>query len=241
MKKEKIQMVIVGIMCLLIASSICVQYRSINSYTADGGQVVAVQSMTENKLRDKLMMEQESYDKLKGEVDKAQEELDNLRKVSAADSEEAKQLEEQLSELNRLLGYTEIKGKGIEIKLADADSSAINTSDSIVHDLDLVEVVNELFNAGAEAISINNQRVISTTAITCNGNVVRINNEKISVPFEIKAIGSPQGLHETLVRPGGYLDLMKSGKIKIEIKEKDDITVPKYIGTRQYEYLQVVE
>lgn len=241
MKKEKIQMIIVGVMCLLIASSICVLYRSVNNYKSDGGQVVAVQSMTENKLRDKVLTQQETFDKLDAEVEKAKEQRDNLRKTAAADSEEAKQLEEQLSELNRLLGDTEITGKGVEIKLADADSSAINTSESIVHDLDLVEVVNELLNAGAEAISINNQRIISTTAITCNGNVVRINNEKISVPFEIKAIGSPQGLHETLVRPGSYLDLMKSGKIKIEVKEKDNITVPKYNGTRQYEYLQVVE
>ena len=100
-----------------------------------------------------------------------------------------------------------------------------------------------MFNAGAEAVSINDQRILSTTAINCNGNVVRINNEKIAVPFVIKAIGSPEGLYGTLFRPDGYLDLMKNANIKIEFekKENNDLVIPKYTGKRQYEYLQIDE
>ena len=102
-------------------------------------------------------------------------------------------------------------------------------------------MVNELFNQGADAVSINNQRIISTTAISCNGNVVKINNEKVSVPFVIKAIGSPTELYSTMLRPNAYLDFMKSDGIRVKVEKKDSITVPKYTGTRQYKYLQVIE
>lgn len=240
MKKEKGQTIVIGVLCFLIAASICVQYRSTHNFKTEGK--AAVQSMEENKIRDKVLKEQENYRKLYQQLQTAQAELENLRKASATRTEEAKQLEEQLSELNRVLGYTDVKGKGLEIKLEDADSnSKNNSSDSIIHDMDLVEVVNELFNAGAAAVSINDQRILSTTSINCTGNVVKINNEKVSVPFVIKAIGYPEGLYGTMTRPLGYLDLMKDYNLKVKVEKKDELVVPKYTGTRQYEYLQVAE
>ncbi len=237
MKRE----IIVGILCFLIAASICVQYRSVHNYTTNGQ--ASVQSMSENKLRDRVLKEQENYNKLYAQLQDAQAQLEQLRKNSATNSDEAQQLEKQLSELNRLLGYTDVKGKGLIITLKDADANENSSSDNIIHDLDLLDIVNELFNAGAEAVSINDQRIISTSAINCSGNVVRINGQKVSVPFVIKAIGSPEGIYGTMTRPRGYLDLMRSADIKIEIekKENDDLIVPKYTGTRQYEYLQVAE
>lgn len=239
MKKDKIYIIIIGILCFITAASICVQYRSTDNYVTEGQ--ASVQSMTENKLRDKVLEEQENYSNLQKELEVAQTQLEELRKVSAANSEEAKQLEEQLTEKNRLLGYTDVTGKGLIITLRDADSTDQNSSNSLVHNLDLVDVVNELFNAGAEAISINDQRIVSTTSIICNGNIVRINNEKISVPFVIKAIGSPDALYDTMMRPDGYLDLMQDYKIKLTVEKKDDITVPKYSGTIKNDYLQAVE
>lgn len=242
MKKEKWHIFIIGLLCFLIAASICVQYRSVHNFSTNGQ--AAVQSMTENKLRDKVLKEQENYNNLLSQLQTAQNELENLRKTSASNSKEAEELEKQLSELNRVLGNTEVKGKGLIITLRDADSNAASSSDNIVHDLDLVEVVNELFNAGAEAVSINGQRILASTAINCNGNVVKINNEKIAVPFVIKAIGSPDGLYGTMTRPLGYLDLMENDLIKIKVEKKEgteDIVIPKYTGTYKYDYLQVVE
>ena len=234
MKKEKWHVVVIGVLCFIIAASICVQYRSVQSYITTGK--ASVQSMTENKLRDQVLKEQENYNKLNIQMQIAQQQLEDLRKTSASNSEEAKNLEEELSEYNRLLGYTDVTGKGIVITLQDSDSTG-----DLIHYIDLVEVVNELFNQGADAVSINNQRIISTTAISCNGNVVKINNEKVSVPFVIKAIGSPTELYSTMLRPNAYLDFMKSDGIRVKVEKKDSITVPKYTGTRQYKYLQVIE
>ena len=170
------------------------------------------------------------------QVQFAQTQLENLRKASASNSDESEKLEKELTEYNRLLGYTDVTGKGIVITLQDSNSTG-----DLIHYIDLVEVVNELFNQGADAVSINNQRIVSTTAISCNGNVVKINNEKVSVPFVVKAIGSPTELYSTMLRPNAYLDFMQSDGIRVKVEKKDSITVPKYTGTRQYKYLQVVE
>lgn len=247
MKKESAYYFIIGILCFLIASSICVQYRSVHTYTTEGK--ATVQSMSENKLRDRVLTEQENYNRLYATLQNTQAELEELRKNSSANSEEAKNLEKELSELNRVLGYTEVKGKGIIITLRDATEEQINDAndnvvhDSVVHDWDVLSIVNELFNAGAEAVSVNNQRIISTTAINCAGTVITINNQKVSVPFVIKAIG-PDGMYDTVARPYGYYDNYLDGRVdaKIEkIDKENGITVPKYAGTRQYKYLQVVE
>lgn len=240
MKKEKWHVFIIGGLCFLTAASICVQYRSAQSYITKSD--VSVQSMSENKLRDNVLKEQENNKKLSNELQSKLDELENLRKTTASNSEEAQALETQLTELNRLLGYTDVKGKGLVITLQDADASSNGyTNDNLVHDLDLVDIVNELFNAGAEAVSINDQRITTSTAINCNGNVVRINNEKVSVPFVIKAIGSPEGLYGTMTRPGGYLSLMENGKIKIKVEKKEELTVSKFNGTHQYKYMEIAE
>ncbi len=240
MKKEKWQVFIIGGLCFLTATGICIQYRSVQSYITKSE--ASVQSISENKLRDNVLREQENYNKLSEELQRKLDELENLRKISSSNSDEAQALEKELSELNRVLGYTDVSGKGLVITLQDADASDNGyTNDNLIHDLDLVDIVNELFNAGAEAVSINGQRIIRSTAINCNGNVVRINNEKVSVPFVIKAIGSPEGLYGTMTRPGGYLSLMKNGSIKIKIEKKDELSVPKYNGTQQFKYMKIAE
>ena len=114
-------------------------------------------------------------------------------------------------------------------------------NDYIVHDLDLVEVVNELFNAGAEAVSVNGQRIVSTTAINCSGNIVKINDEKLGVPFEVKAIGLPDKLYGALTRPGGYLELMEDDGVYVDVQKSDDINIPKYNGVFNYNYMQIAE
>lgn len=81
-----------------------------------------------------------------------------------------------------MIGLTDVTGPGVILTIADSDidsSLVLDASDFLIHDLDLLKVVNELKNAGAEAISINNQRIILTTPIICGGNTININGERI--------------------------------------------------------------
>ena len=112
----------------------------------------------------------------------------------------------------------------------------------IVHDIDLMKIVNELKNAGAEAISINGQRIVTTSAIECDGNVIIVNGEKIAAPFEIKAIGLPEALM-AVCRFGGYVDYLEEERfldVKVETSTslKQKITIPKYTGVIKFEYAE---
>ena len=105
----------------------------------------------------------------------------------------------------------------------------------VVHDLDVLSVINELKNAGAEAISINDQRLTPNSGIICGGNIIDVNGEKVGAPFVIKAIGLPEQL-AALNRPGGYLVRLKEYSIGVEFKKSNNITIPKYTGTLTYKY-----
>lgn len=138
-------------------------------------------------------------------------------------------------------------GEGIVITLRDANKSTIKTTifadpnDFVVHDADLMEVINALKESGAEAISINGQRVVDSTAITCLGNVIQVNGEKVGVPFEIKAIGLTERLYGGLTMPGGYLDKMEKAGIQVKVEKSEDIMISKYSGVSQFEYAENVE
>ena len=95
-------------------------------------------------------------------------------------------------------------------------------------------------NAGAEAISINGQRLVNTTAISCDGNVIVVNGEKISSPIEIKAIGLPE-LLSTLDRPGGTLEYFLSLGKAVDVKKYSNIDIPKYTGVTSFKYAKTVE
>ncbi len=90
---------------------------------------------------------------------------------------------------------------------------------AVVHDGDLLEVVNALKNAGAEAISINNQRITNSSSITCIGNVIKINGEKVSVPYVINAIGLPEKLYGSITMPGGYIKQLEDDGIQVSISQ----------------------
>ena len=147
----------------------------------------------------------------------------------------------ELEDNSKIQGLTDVTGKGITIKLDDnreVDSTEVlNISSYLVHEEDLLQIINELFNAGADAISINNQRIVSTTSVLCDGNIIRVNGEIISVPITIKAIGYPESLYYALMRPQGYLDIMQKDGVVVKVDKSDNITISKYEGVYNYDYI----
>ena len=113
-----------------------------------------------------------------------------------------------------------------------------NIKNYLVHDANLREVVRILKNSGAEALSINGQRVIFSTAIICSGNVIRVNDEKVGSPFTIKAIGSPELLYGNLQNT--IKNLNKLG-ITVKIEKSNNIDIEKFEGTIRNEYARSTE
>lgn len=242
MKKKDISIVL-GIACFGVVSLSLIQMRTIKEATKGIGMRVGENS----ELRDEVLMWQNNNKEIYEELEKAEAELGKIRKIAAKGNEGAVKIETELKENNKLLGLTEVKGEGIIITVDDNreinTSEVLNVSKFLVHAEDLLNIVNELFNAGADAISINDQRIVNTTAIYCDGNIIRVNGKMIGVPINIKAIGHSERMYYALIRPAGYLEYkgylrtMGEDGVKATIEKASNITIPKYEGTYPYEYI----
>ena len=197
-EKEKVSIVL-GFMCLALTIGICIQLK-----TVKGSNFVVSQNHEENNLRAEVLKYKERYDNQYKELEKAEEELEKERENSTQNNTELEKKEDEIKKGNKMIGMTEVVGPGVIVTLSDSKKDAntsLNPSDLVVHDADVLSVINELKNAGAEAISINEQRIIPTSGIVCGGNIIKINGEKVGAPFIIKAIGLPEQL-AALERPG---------------------------------------
>ena len=230
--------IIIGCMCLLLSLGISIQIKTINNI----GTSTTSTNETENKLRDEILKTKEKYDNLYADLEKAETQLEEERNNATSNNSDLEELEQNITEGNKILGLAEVTGQGIVVTLNDnqlltSNNYILDPNSALVHDMDVIKVVNELKNAGAEAISINDQRIITTTAIECDGNVIKVNGIKIGAPFEIKAIGLPEYLIN-VKRYGGYLMYLEQRGITVNVSKSDEITIPKYTGVIKFEYAE---
>lgn len=237
MINKKIISLVLGIMCFALTVGICIQVKTVNNINSKVSQ-----NYEENNLRAEVLKYKERYDNLLREIEDVDKQLKNQIDIATANNSELEEANRKITEGNKMIGLDEVTGSGVIITVADSDidqNSVLDSSDLLVHDKDILKIVNELKNAGAEAISINGQRVVLTTSIVCGGNIININGEKIGSPFEIKAIGLPETL-ANLNRPGGYLNnLQQERDLKVTMKKSNnnDITIPKYAGVLNFKYI----
>lgn len=241
MNKKSISLVL-GIMCLALSCGIAIQVKTVN-----GNGTTVSTNARENELRDAVLKAKEKYDNLYSELEYMEEKLETERTNSTQNNTELEQLENEIKEGNKILGLSEVTGSGIVITLNDNNKISMSDyvgdlSSYLVHDADLRNIVNGLKNVGAEAISINEQRIITTSAIECDGNVILVNGKRISAPFVIKAIGYPEAL-KGINMLGGYLYSLREDRdleVKIETSDslKTKITIPKYTGIIKFEYAE---
>ncbi len=233
MKRWKIALTL-GIVCCILALAISMQLKTIDTARENANIKVSL-TLTSNELRDQVLKTKEKYDNEVKELEKSEKRLEEARLQSTKNDETAIQKEEEIKKDNTILGLTDVSGKGIVITLKDNNSlnnqsEFGNTELYIIHSTDIVALVNDLKNAGAEAISVNGQRIVGNTSIYCAGNVIKVNEKKISSPVEIRAIGEPDLLYGSMTMPGGYLELMKDTGIIINIKKSDSVKIDKYDG-----------
>lgn len=233
---KKVQYLILGIMCFILTIGIVVQVKTVNN----NGTTVGVRQ-EESELKTQVLKMKEKYENSYEKLQRTELELEKTRENATNNNEELKNLEKQIKEANVLLGMTDVKGKGVSITVTDGvvSSNTLKVEDLIIHNTDLLCIVNELKNAGAEAIEINGKRIVGTTAINCDGNVITVNGEKVTSPFTINAIGYPE-LLSTLNRAGGYLSALNEDNVKTEFKKNNKINISKYSGIMSFKYAKSV-
>lgn len=163
-----------------------------------------------------------------------------LENVSQGDENIIDILSGDLKYNRSIAGHSKVEGPGISIKMYDNPENQIvgfDINDDVIHDVDILNILNDLKIAGAEAISINDQRVLSTSEIMCRGPVIRINGKSIATPFVIKAIGDPKLLMASVLAPGTYGDALKNVYyVGFEPKAEDKIIIPEYTGGFSFKY-----
>lgn len=236
MNKKQIAITL-GIMCLVLTLGIMVQLNTVE----DANNTVGP-TRNADGLRDEVLKWKEKYDRTYEYLDNAEKELEKWRETSTGDDSSSKEKQERLKELNAYLGLADVTGSGVIITVQDNTSTKLVTADDLVHDNDLRDIINEIKNVGADAISINGQRIVQSTVINCAGAIVQINGESVGSPFVIKAIGNSTDLKYNLLRPGSFIDkLIKDYGIVVNITESDNITIEKYNGVLTSKYIQNAE
>lgn len=148
-------------------------------------------------------------------------------------------LASELERLRVLAGVAPVEGRGVQIVLDDSQlpsKAGENPNLYIIHDEDLLRILNELRAAGAEALSLNGQRIVATTEIRCAGPTVSVNNVRSAPPYIIKAIGDPKNLNSALRLRGGVVETFEFWGIQVKISTSDKMEIPAYKGARSFEY-----
>ena len=147
-----------------------------------------------------------------------------------------------LDELNyyKLIGAkTKVNGEGVVVIVDDGTRELYEGEDPnsvLVHDMDILTIINELNRSGAEVLAVNGQRVTNTTSISCSGYTVRINGQFFARPFEIRAIGDSKRMAAALIGPDGYGTLLQDYGVIFKVTIKDDVTIPMYPEEQNYKF-----
>ena len=228
----------IGVVCLLLGVLLAIQLRSVKFNKLNSGagseRLETLQSMY-NEQRDKLDSTQE-------QLDAAQAELQKFRDEVATGGGLTGTLRAEVEKLELISGLTEVEGPGVMVSMRD--STAVNvTGDEqnyLIHDNDLLSVINDLRDAGAEAISLNGERLLSTSEVRCAGAVVIVNGRRYAAPYVFNAIGDSATLYNALTMRGGVVDVLGQWKIEVKVTPSEKLTVNKYDGVLDFRYAQSV-
>ncbi len=227
MKKESI--ISVALICVILGFMLAVQFKT-TAANPENLSIARAQDLTEQ-----LQRTTKERDALADEVALLREKLaQNGKRDQAIEA-----LTEELRRANILAGLVPVEGPGIIVTLTDS-SQPLQPTDNpnlyLVHDEDLLRLVNELRAGGAEAIAVNDQRLVSNSEIRCAGPTILVNTTKIAPPFVIKAIGDPQLLESSIRMKGGWLETLETWGIKSQVKVVDKIEIPAYKGSLSFKY-----
>ena len=142
--------------------------------------------------------------------------------------QETQTLQAELRRVNSLAGFASVTGAGVRLELYDSPGGY--TSGDIVHDADIRDIVNELWAAGAVAVSVGGQRLTATSSIRCVGPVVLVNQKQIVVnPVVIEAVGDPEVLFSSMDLIINTFEATRG--IYIEIEKQSELTLPAAVST----------
>lgn len=232
MKKGKITMIITaGFACFVLVLVMTMQFKIVNE-----ADVTSIENMRKSELSTELANWKTRYDEVNGQYEETLNMIEEYKNNSESNEQTSNLMDSELEQINMSLGKTDVEGEGIIININETNSEEVEkiTSD------DLLLIVNALKLAGAEAISINDERIINMSDIVYidAAGVIRVNGERILAPYSIKAIGDSSYLESSLTGNGGVVDDMKKKGQDVTIQKENNVRISKYNGDIETKYME---
>jgi len=231
----------IGLMAVLIGIILSIQILT-TSGSDQGGLVPLAKLKDYEQALKEVRAEKEE---VLAELTFLQERLSAIESEAAAEDAVISGLLEDIEEYKMAAGALDVEGPGVIITVKDPvyTDEYMNSFSVIInnHEL-LLSLVNKLKEAGAEAISINEHRIVHTTEITLASNNININGNATAPPYYIKAIGNPSTMENALSIRGGIIETMKTNyNLTVDIETNGEIIIPRYSGVINFRYASPVE
>lgn len=229
-KKGKITMTITMVIaCFALALVMSMQFK-----IASETDITSIENMREAELRTELANWKSKYKEVEKKYEETSSKIDEYKQNKESNEDTEKLVDDELQQVNMQLGKVDVQGEGIEVTLRETDNEEISriTAD------DLILIVNALKVSGAEAISINDERIINMSdMVDINESFIKINGQRIVAPYIIKAIGNQSYLESSLISNGGPVDEMKKIGQDVSITKSNKVIVPKYNKEIKIKYM----
>ncbi|PRR78756.1 hypothetical protein CLLI_13380 [Clostridium liquoris] len=188
-----------------------------------------------NELLNDISNLSDEYTKYSNKLHKYENNAKNKKKI-------IEEINSEIMDNKKIIGYTDLQGPGIKITLQDASMEFVQDPFEyelrLIHNTDMIQVINDLLNAGAEAISINGLRVVSSTGVYCNGAFLRINGIQVCAPFYVNAIGNKDTLKNYMLADENHLKSLMLRNIIVDVEEDDNIKIPAFSGDIENKYIK---
>ena len=226
--------IVSGAVALVLIASMFVQFRTVNE-----SKELNIEGLRDDELRTQIASYKSKYEETMEQYNANQNTINEYETAINENKETTELLDEEINQAKSLLGLTNVKGSGVIVTLTDTEDALY----TYIAD-DLIMLLNELKYAGAEAISINDNRIINLADIVTlnDGLIILYGNVRLTSPYVVKAIGDPTYLMSTLsIKNSGYIDQMKANGMAIDVKQDNNIEIGAYTGDLDIKYLKEVE
>lgn len=228
MRKEKrIMTATISVMAFILVCVMFMQFKVVNET-----DIEELESMREDELEKALAEWKEKYEEAYQKLVDTNNKINEYEEKMQSNEETKELVNKELTESKRNFGLTTVEGEGIIVTLTDTDDIAYDYED-------LLDLINELRDAGAEAISINDERIVNMSDIVNRSTRIRVNSQNVSSPYVIKAIGDRTYLKSALTIKNGYYDLKEKDKYQIKIEEKSNIKINKFSKEINLKYIEI--
>lgn len=225
--------VTIGLVCFVLTYVMFMQFK-----TVEQTNITEIENLTETDLREKIASWKAKYEEINEKLTESNEKLAEYKAKREGNQEASELLDKELLQAKIIAGETDVIGDGVIVTLTNNPDTDEISADT------LILLINELNLAGAEAISINDQRIVNMSDIvdiytTDGAHFILVNKKRVVSPYVIKVVGDQKYLESALTtKTVGFIDQFSENAT---LQKQNDIIVQKYAGEIQIEYATIKE